>query len=304
MVNEVESILNEIRERVRNDYDQANAPLTLVASAKDPQPGPSRSLNGMDDLENSEALNRLSAHLTTTGRSWDRLPPLYSNRSGSAARLELWLKSRLKSMSRWFIWEQINFNSAVHHALSETLHALSAQRQDLAGMRAELHRDSEAWRDKFARIDQELSGLRAAIESLTAEIKKRDANQEARNAGIQARNAGLEARTANLEAHSSAHEARSDTIEARTDAIATQATETAAVLAQKIEEARAEITPRLAELARELRESDQELREEQRVCFKQLSLEASETAVSEDRGRRVIEARLNELETALANGKK
>ncbi|MDX6528635.1 MAG: hypothetical protein QOH41_925 [Blastocatellia bacterium] len=297
MVNEVESILNEIRERVRNDYEQANAPLTLVASAKDPQPGPSRSLNGMDDLENSEALNRLSAHLTTTGRSWDRLPPLYSNRSGSAARLELWLKSRLKSMSRWFIWEQINFNSAVHHALSETLHALSAQRQDLAGMRAELHTNSEAWRDKFARTDQELSGLRAAIESLTAEIKKRDANQEARNAGI-------EARTANLEAHSSAHEARSDTIEARTDAIATQATETAAVLAQKIEEARAEITPRLAELARELRESDQELREEQRVCFKQLSLEASETAVSEDRGRRVIEARLNELETALANGKK
>jgi septal ring factor EnvC (AmiA/AmiB activator) len=297
MVNEVESILNEIRERVRNDYEQANAPLTLVASAKDPQPGPSRSLNGMDELENSEALNRLSAHLTTTGRSWDRLPPLYSNRSGSVARLELWLKSRLKSMSRWFIWEQINFNSAVHHALSETLHALSAQRQDLAGMRAELHRDSEAWRDKFARTDQELSGLRAAIESLTAEIKKRDANQEARNAGI-------EARTANLEAHSSAHEARSDTIEARTDAIATQATETAAVLAQKIEEARAEITPRLAELARELRESDQELREEQRVCFKQLSLEASETAVSEDRGRRVIEARLNELETALANGKK
>ena len=180
MVNEVESILNEIRERVRSDYEQANAPLTLVASAKDPQPAPSRSLNGMDELENSEALNRLSAHLTTTGRSWDRLPPLYSNRRGSAARLELWLKARLKSMSRWFTWEQVNFNSAVHHALAETLHALSAQRQDLAGMRAELHRDSEAWRGKLAHTDQELSGLRAAIESLTAEIKKRDANQEAR----------------------------------------------------------------------------------------------------------------------------
>jgi hypothetical protein len=305
MVNEVESILNEIRERVRSDHEQANAPLTLVASAEDDaQQALSGSLNEGDELENSEALNRLSAHLTTTSRSWDRLPPLYSNRRGSAARVELWIKSRLKSMSRWFIWEQVNFNSAVHHALSETLHALAAQRQELAGMRAALHRDSEAWREQFARTDQELSGLRAGIESLTAEIKKRDATQEARSTGIEARTAGIEARTANLEAHSSAHEARSDTIEARTDAIATQATEMAAALAQKIDEARAEITPRLAELARELRESDQELREEQRVCFKQLSLEASETAVSEDRGRRVIEARLNELETALANGKK
>jgi chromosome segregation ATPase len=272
--------------------------LTLVAAAEDDaQQALSGSLNEGDELENSEALNRLSAHLTTTSRSWDRLPPLYSNRRGSAARVELWIKRRLKSMSRWFIWEQVNFNSAVHHALSETLHALSAQRQYLAGMRVELQRDSEAWRGKLAHTDQELSGLRAGIESLTAEIKKRDANQEARSTGI-------EARTANLEARSSANEARSDTIEARTDAIATQASETAAALAQKIDEARAAITPRLAELARELRESDQELREEQRVCFKQLSLEASETAVSEDRGRRVIEARLNELETALANGKK
>jgi hypothetical protein len=292
MVNEVESILNEIRERVRNDAEQADAPLTLVASANGGQQMISPSQNGRaeGEIENSEALNRLSAHLTTTGRSWDRLPPLYSNRRGSAARIELWIKGRLKSMSRWFIWEQINFNSAVHHALSETLHALSAQRQELAGMRAELLRDSEAWRDKLAGTDQELSGLRAGIESLTAEIKKRDANQEAR--------------TANLEARSAANEARTATIEARTAAIAAQASERAAALAQKIDEARAEITPRLAELARELRESDQELREEQRVCFKQLSLEASETAVSEDRGRRVIEARLQELETALSNGKK
>jgi predicted transcriptional regulator len=298
MVNEVESILNEIRERVRRDHEQANAPLTLVASAEDDaQQALSGSLNEGDELENSEALNRLSAHLTTTSRSWDRLPPLYSNRSGSAARLELWIKSRLKSMSRWFIWEQVNFNSAVHHALSETLHALSAQRQDLAEMRAELHRDSEAWRDKFARSDQELSGLRAGIESLTAEIKKRDVNQEARSTGI-------EARTANLEARSSAHEARSATIEAHSDAIAAQASKMAAALAQKIDEARAEITPLLAELARESRESDQELREEQRVCFKQLSLEASETAVSEDRGRRVIEARLTKLEQASSNGDK
>jgi len=36
--------------------------------------------------------------------------------------------------------------------------------------------------------------------------------------------------------------------------------------------------------------------------LKQLSLEASETAVSEDRGRRLIESRLDELEKALSKG--
>ncbi|HEX9424773.1 MAG TPA: hypothetical protein VF899_16160, partial [Pyrinomonadaceae bacterium] len=52
---------------------------------------------------------------------------------------------------------------------------------------------------------------------------------------------------------------------------------------------------RLAELIKELRERDEHLREEQRVCFKQLSLEASEAAVREDRARRRTESLLEEL---------
>jgi len=71
---------------------------------------------------------------------------------------------------------------------------------------------------------------------------------------------------------------------------------------KETDQTRADITSRLAELAGELRESDQQLREEQRVCFKQLSLEASEAAISEDRGRRLIQSRLDELEKALSQG--
>ena len=67
---------------------------------------------------------------------------MYSNRKGGAGALELWIKARLKSMSRWFTWEQVNFNSAVHHALSETLNALSAYEQELARLRAELGKES------------------------------------------------------------------------------------------------------------------------------------------------------------------
>jgi uncharacterized protein YoxC len=41
-----------------------------------------------------------------------------------------------------------------------------------------------------------------------------------------------------------------------------------------------------------------ELREEQRVCFKQFSLETGEAAILEDRGRRALESRVEKLERA------
>ncbi len=53
-----------------------------------------------------------------------------------------------------------------------------------------------------------------------------------------------------------------------------------------------EINRRLAELVAELKE-------EQRVCFRQLSLEAGESAVLEDRARRSLLARLEKVEAAL-----
>src|SRR6266567_7713477 len=129
MVNEVESILNEIRERVRTEENQREAAVAVATqNGKDSNPA----ISPAAPAAATESLARLEAHLTTTSRAWDRLPPLSSNRSGVAARLELWIKARLKSLSRWFTWEQVNFNSAVHHALAETLHALAVHQQELA----------------------------------------------------------------------------------------------------------------------------------------------------------------------------
>src|SRR5712692_12076170 len=181
MVNEVESILNEIRERVRTDHEQDRAAKDSLAHSNAERASEDAAYQAVSpfskgsaesDLGNNESLGRLSALLTTTGRAWDRLPPLYSNRKGGAARFELWIKARLKSMTRWFTWEQVNFNSAVHHALSETLQSLAAYRQELAGLRSELSKDAESWREKFERSDRELTALRASIEALTAEIRK------------------------------------------------------------------------------------------------------------------------------------
>jgi hypothetical protein len=271
MVHEVESILDEIRERVRSEHEPSHAAVTLAVSAETAKDSLAPAKTG-SGAGNSESLNRLAAHLTTTARAWDRLPPQYSNRRGSAARLELWLKARLKSMSRWFTWEQVNFNSAVHHALAETLDTLSAYQQELAELRSE----TENWRERFERSDRELSALRAGIETLSAEIRNQNANLEARG----------------------------DALEVRSTATEAQAAELAGTMWKEIEATRLEITTRLAELAGELRDNDQQLREEQRVCFKQLSLAASEAAVMEDRGRRAIESRLDELQKALANGEK
>jgi hypothetical protein len=275
-VNEVETILNEIRERVRADHEQGSTPVQLVVqnetSAAEAQP-----VNA--DLRNTASLNLLAAHLTTTTRAWDRLPPVNSNRSGGAARIELWVKTRLKSMSRWFTWEQINFNSAVHHALSETLSALSGyahelarQEHELARLRSELLQEGDAGRAKLDRVERELAALRAAFDAQTAEARQREAS--------------LEARSAAIEAHLAAFEARADKRES----------EMAAETLAQIDSARTQLASQFSQAIAELRESDDQLREEQRVCFKQLSLEASEAAVMADRARRVLESRLDQLE--------
>ena len=67
------------------------------------------------------------------------------------------------------------------------------------------------------------------------------------------------------------------------------------------EESRSAFEARLANLASEFRERDEQLSAEQRVCFKQLSLEVSEAAVWEDRGRRAILSRLEKLESRSPN---
>ena len=82
-----------------------------------------------------ETMARIDAYLTTTARAWDRLPPLVSKRSGGLARLELWVKRRFKQATRWYSWEQINFNAAVHHALRDTLDALLDLERQLAELR-------------------------------------------------------------------------------------------------------------------------------------------------------------------------
>jgi len=289
MVNEVESILNEIRERVRADENQREAGSALTirnGHGLDSSPSPSTIATG------PESLARLEAHLTTTSRAWDRLPPVFSNRSGMAARLELWLKARLKSLSRWFTWEQINFNSAVHHGLSDALEGLRAHEQQLIRMQTELNQTKEALRVELNQTTEILrSESRQTTEALRSESRQ---NTEALRSESRQTTEALQADLAHT-----AEALRGESSQTN-EALASELRQTAASLradfGQTAENLLATIDARGTEMNARVAELGDDLHEEQRVCFKQLSLEASEAAVLEDRGRRALEARLEKLE--------
>jgi uncharacterized coiled-coil protein SlyX len=261
---DVEAILGQIRERVISGEDAR-------ASTRQAAPNGSAAHASVN-----EPLTRAAAQLVVTGRAWDRLPPVYTNRRGALARLELWIKKTCKPLTRWFTWEQVNFNRAVNDALVDVIEVLRVEAHELALLRAQLTNE----------MHRELVTLRSEIE----------ASERARSA-LEARLSALEPRL---------HE---------TNAALARLSEMLASLADEARGGHAQLANKLNELAADLHAEqlalksaqDQaldhrladlaaELREDQRVCFRQLSLEASESAVLEDRGRREVLTRLEKLE--------
>jgi hypothetical protein len=159
---EVENILREIRERVYAEQ-QASTATRLT----DSNGGGSSRENG--ELESGD-LARLESYLTTTARAWDRLPPVLSNRSGTTARIELWLKRHFKRATRWYAWEQVNFNAAVHHALGDIVQLLSANQKTIENLRKQLRAESESLRLERTRL---IAEQRLAIDTQRAEVDGR-----------------------------------------------------------------------------------------------------------------------------------
>jgi hypothetical protein len=220
---EVEDTLREIRERVlaaseSRAAERANAQTYAPEGAAGP---PAQASAG----DAGEALARMGANISTTGRAWSRLPPVLTYRRGALARLELWLKRLVKRAAHWFTWEQVNFNSAAHQALADAREALEAHGRALEALRGEV------------------GLLRAEVESGVSELNARAYAAEAR---LESELAGLRAALASV----------TDEQRVRADAAL----------------------------------------EEQRVCFRQLSLEAAELAVAHDRARRQLESRVGALE--------
>lgn len=220
---DVELILGEIRERVRATHQASAAASNGVDNSAVARNSPR--------VSPAETLALLDSYLTTTARAWDQFPPLVSNRKGISARFELWLKRFLRRGTRWYVWEQVNFNAAVHHALRDLLPLLAASEHQLEKQRAET-----------AAVQVELERQRGELAALLAEL-------------------------------------------------AGQRAETQAALRQS--------DSQNAQVASQLRERDDQIREEQRVCFKQLTLEMGEAATLEDRSRRKTDTLLAELQRRL-----
>ncbi|MFN2578877.1 MAG: hypothetical protein ABR607_14450, partial [Pyrinomonadaceae bacterium] len=212
-------------------------------------------------------------------RAWNRLPPVVSNRRGTVARIELWIKNTCRPLTRWFTWEQVNFNRAVHDALSDAVRILLAEAQELAALRWQM---TDEMRRQFVTLKSEVDGQAAGL----LVVSNNQAEYEAR---LKETDAAL-VRISNMLGEFAAER------RAGRSQLASQITELAAGLREEHSAGRSkqaeEINQRLSEL-------NAELREEQRVCFRQLSLEASEAAVLEDRGRRALEQRLEKLEKSL-----
>lgn len=277
---DVETILNQIRERVVSE-ENARLPGTAVSTT-------ASSSNGSAPGSNQdEALARLSEQLTVTSRAWNRLPPIVSNRRGTLARIELWIKNTCKPLTRWFTWEQVNFNRAVHDALSDATKILMAEAQELAALRAQLMGET---RREFLTLRSDLDGHATELRALNNNHAEYRADVEAR---LKNTNDTL-SRISNMLGEF-ADETRTGHSQL--------ASEIGALAAALREEQSAAKSQQAEELNRRLAELVTELKEEQRVCFRQLSLEASEAAVMEDRGRRALDARLEKLEASLQTRK-
>jgi hypothetical protein len=282
---EVETVLREIRERVVSQpLVQPSLPAPPPGGANDNQhlqAVPTGDTSGLS----SAAMARLSAHLTTTARAWDRLPPIFSNRSGTAARIEVWIKARLKILSRWFTWEQVNFNAAVHHALGETLQALNEQDAAIAAARSKLQTENDALR-------AEIQTLGAQLQTQSNEIDNQYAEINSIRGQLQA-----DAAAARIEVQNQLRETNALRAELRgeLERVRIRGEDQGTGLQARIETAMNEAATNLTKLTNELREREERLENEQRVCFKQLLLETNETAVSSERAQQRISTLIEEM---------
>ncbi len=204
--------------------------------------------------------------------------PAISNRHGTLSRIEISIKKAFKPLTRWFTWEQINFNAAVHHALLDTLATMRAQRQEQASIRAtlndEIASEIKAWKENVASLNEE---IRTAYATTLREHNDLKAQLAEANAVLRRFSEML-----------------SDLAEEMRKGQADVAKE----MEKRFPEIASLLEAGLKRLADDFDGRLADLRAEQRVCFKQLSLESSEAAVLEDRGRRALEARLARLENS------
>jgi len=252
---EVTEILAAIKTRVVSAHDASSA-----------TPSKEKTFVGRAS-EAKSATNNEFASVSVLDRTWDRLPPIISNRSGTAANLELWVKRKIKRLFHWFTWEQVNFNAATRQTLIEII-------------------------DSLVSYEQQLSEQREEVNQLLSEIRTTREESEQR----------LELHQRDLKKIQSLLTSQHTELEYRSSALEKVVEEIQSKNSQALEQQKRETQELLTELANEFRHSDERLQDEQRVCFKQLALQLSESQVLQDRARRQLDSRLTRVEKSDEQG--
>jgi len=257
---DVERILADIRAQV---IGESSAEVKSTTQGNGSAAAPERVVSDRPSPGNGYA------SLTVLARAWDRLPPLVSNRTGASARLELWIKAKIKRALRWITWEQVNFNAATHHTLIEVIETLTSSEQRLANLQSQFNAEAKTTREQLELLQRKLDAQGDDLKTQRAEFRTRKDEIEREQATLNQRQSAVLAQVEVLQKTLNEFESRLSQLDH---------------------------PQRLEELVNEFRERDERLLDEQRVCFKQLSLELTESQVLQDSRRRELEARIAKLE--------
>jgi len=207
---EVEDILRDIRRRVFDDNGvEEDGSLQLA----------------VERIRETDASDvRINTYLETTDRLRRSLPPIRSDRSGRAAKIELWIKRRIERAMRWFVFDQVSFNSAVHQVLCElreveirqgkmlsALAALQSSTQlevDRQGQEQTLITEEQRAFNEEMRIANEEMGIANEEMRIANEANMRTANENMRIAYDEMRIVNEEQRAFNQELMTSNEELR------------------------------------------------------------------------------------------------
>lgn len=266
---EVEEILKQIRDKVRAEEERTKALSAQTNNGNSDLSGPPST-----ELQPIAQSVRSYPNLATMNRAWDRLPPVLSNRRGALASLDLWLKRILKRGSRWFTWEQVNFNAAVHHTFREVIETLGTYEQQLSRLSSQLNDTNNQLQRQQRRSDE-------FFESYKDELKQ------------------LSRTTSELLKLLPAFTRDRELAELRTK-IAAVEVEMHAWEQDKSKE----LLARANESLLEIRASTERILDEQRVCFKQITLETEEASARGERERRALHKRIAKLEGARESSSK
>ena len=136
-------------------------------------------------------LDRLRANLVIARRAQDQLPPVTSYRHGPIAKIELWLKRGLKRITRWFTWEQANFNAATYESFHATLAILARLEQNISDLRDQIDRNAAngagdgVTKERLVNIEKKLQTVISDNESHSLELLRDEQKVSFKQLGLQ-----------------------------------------------------------------------------------------------------------------------